>query len=47
MSRRTVYPRDLTDEEEAILEPLLEREWGDGRGRPGTMACREVMNTFL
>ncbi len=47
MSRANVYPSDLTDEEWAILEPLLERERRDGRGRPRSVDRREVVNAIL
>ena len=47
MSRQQAYPSDLTDEEWAILEPLLERPRRDGRGRPRTVDRREVVNAIL
>ena len=47
MSRQKQYPSDLTDEQWVILAPLLEREWRDGRGRPRTVARREVVNAIL
>ena len=47
MSRQKQYPSDLTDEEWALLEPLLERERRDGRGKPRTVERREVVNAIL
>ena len=47
MARTKQYPSDLTDEEWAILGPLLERERHDGRGRPRTVERREVVNAIL
>ncbi len=47
MSRQKRYPSDLTDEEWAILEPLLERPRRDGRGRPRRVDRREVVNAIL
>ncbi len=47
MSREKQYPSDLSDEEWAILEPLLERPRRDGRGKPRTVSRREVVNAIL
>ena len=47
MSREKQYPSDLTDDEWALLGPLLERERRDGRGRPRTVERREVVNAIL
>ncbi len=47
MSREKVYPSDLTDEEWALLAPLLERPRRDGRGKPRTVDRREVVNAIL
>ena len=47
MARTKQYPSELTDEEWAILGPLLERERRDGRGRPRTVERREVVNAIL
>jgi putative transposase len=47
MSRQKQYPSDLSDEEWAILSPLLERPRRDGRGRPRTVDRREVVNAIL
>jgi putative transposase len=47
MSRRNAYPSDLTDDEWALVGPLLERERRDGRGRPRTVERREVVNALL
>jgi len=47
MSREKQYPSDLTDDEWALLRPLLERERRDGRGRPRTVERREVVNAIL
>ena len=47
MSREKEYPSDLTDDEWALLGPLLERERRDGRGRPRTVERREVVNAIL
>ena len=47
MSRGKVYPSDLTDDEWAVLAPLLEHERRDGRGRPRTVERREVLNAIL
>ncbi len=46
MSRQKSYPSDLTDEEWAILEPLLERPRRDGRGRPRPVERREVVDAI-
>ena len=47
MARTKRYPSDLTDEEWALLAPLLERSRRDGRGRPRTVDRREVVNASL
>jgi transposase len=39
------YPTDLTDEQWAILEPLLPR--ADGPGRPTELDLRTVVNALL
>ncbi len=39
------YPTDLTDEQWAVLEPLLRRR--PGRGRPTRVDLRAVMNALL
>jgi putative transposase len=39
------YPTDLTDEQWAILEPLLQR--ADGPGRPTELDLRTVVNALL
>ena len=46
MSREKEYPSDLTDDEWALLGPLLERERRDGRGRPRTVERRAVVNAI-
>ena len=47
MNRQKQYPSDLTDAEWALLEPRLERERRDGRGRPRSVDRREVVNAIL
>ncbi len=47
MSRAKEYPSDLTDEEWAILEPLLEQPRRERRGKPRTVERREVLNAIL
>ncbi len=49
MNERRAYPSDLTDDEWALLEPLLEpaEERTEKRGRPRTVARREVVNAIL
>ena len=47
MVRTKRYPSDLTDDEWALLAPLLERPRRDGRGRPRTVDRREVVNAIL
>ncbi|WP_176953110.1 transposase [Belnapia rosea] len=45
LARRTKrYPIDLTDEEWAVVEPLLPRP--TRRGRPPVVALREVLNAI-
>jgi transposase len=39
------YPTDLTDEQWALLEPLLQR--ADGPGRPTELDLRTVVNALL
>ena len=39
------YPTDLTDEQWAVLEPLLQR--ADGPGRPTELDLRTVVNALL
>ena len=39
------YPTDLTDDQWAILEPLLQR--ADGPGRPTELELRTVINALL
>ena len=42
------YPSDLTDEQWALLAPLVERpRRADGRGRPREVALRAVVNAIL
>ncbi len=48
MAKRTEgggYPTDLTDEQWAVLAPLLTRRVGPGR--PPTVSLREIVNTLL
>src|SRR5829696_3902290 len=45
MINRKLYPSDLTDEQWALIEPLLPRE--EPRGAPRKVDVREVMNTLL
>lgn len=48
MEERRAYPSDLTDEQWAVLEPLLTRpRRADGRGRPPVVALREVVNAVV
>jgi putative transposase len=48
MGERRRYPSDLTDEQWAILAPLVERpRRADGRGRPRAVDLREVTNAIL
>ena len=42
---RASYPSDLTDEQWAVLEPLVQR--ASGPGRPPTVELREVVNALL
>ncbi len=42
---RASYPSDLTDEQWAVLEPLVERPLGPGR--PAAVDLREVLNALL
>jgi putative transposase len=43
--QRAGYPSDLTDEQWAVLEPLVHR--AGGPGRPATVDLREVVNALL
>jgi putative transposase len=43
--QRASYPSDLTDEQWAVLEPLVQR--ASGPGRPPTVDLREVVNALL
>ena len=48
MERRRPYPSDLTDEQWALVEPLVVRpRRADGRGRPPEVDLREVVNAVL
>jgi transposase len=48
MGTRRPYPSDLTNAQWALLAPLLMRpRRADGRGRPPTVALREVVNAIL
>jgi transposase len=48
MEERRPYPSDLTEEQWAILAPLVERpRRADGRGRPRSVDLREVVNAVL
>ena len=48
MERRRPYPSDLTDEQWALVEPLVVRpRRADGRGRPPEVDLREVVNALL
>jgi putative transposase len=42
---RKPYPTDVTDEQWAVLEPLLERPAGPGR--PTSVDLREIINALL
>ena len=44
-----VYPTDLTDEQWAVVRPLLPQRTGKGRGRgkPTTLDRRQVINAVL
>ena len=44
---RNTYPSDLTDEQWAILEPLIPAEKTRQGGRPREVDMREVVNTIL
>src|SRR3972149_130061 len=46
MARRQAYPSDLSDEEWALLEPLLCREPAPP-GRPRRIERREIVNAIL
>lgn len=45
MSERKPYPTDLTDEQWALVEPLLPKR--DGRGRKPVHTRREMFNAIL
>ena len=48
MDERRPYPSDLTDEQWAVLQPLVTRpRRADGRGRPPEVDLREVVNAVL
>jgi len=48
MERRRSYPSDVTDEQWALLTPLITRPArADGRGRPRAVDLREVVNALL
>jgi putative transposase len=48
MEERRPYPSDLTDEQWAILAPLVARpRRADGRGRPRSVDLRAVTNAVL
>ena len=48
MEARRPYPSDLTDEQWALVEPLVVRpRRADGRGRPPEVDLREVVNAIL
>ena len=42
---RRAYPSDLTDEQWAVLEPLIPQPSTDGR--PAEIARREIVNAIL
>ena len=44
-AQRRPYPSDLTDEQWALLKPLLTKP--PGPGQPPTVELREVVNTLL
>ena len=44
---RKAYPTDLTDEQWAIVEPLIPPAKNRHGGRPRTISMREVLNTIL
>lgn len=44
---RKSYPSDLTDEQWAIMEPLIPAPRSDRGGRPRELDMREVLNTLL
>ena len=44
---RNSYPSDLTDEQWAILEPLVPAPRTQRGGRPREVSMREVINTIL
>lgn len=48
MDPRRAYPSDLTNEQWAILAPLITRPpRADGRGRPREVDLREIVNAIL
>jgi putative transposase len=44
---RKPYPSDVTDQQWAILEPLMPPSRTQRGGRPREVDMREVMNTIL
>jgi transposase len=44
---RKAYPTDLTDEQWAIIEPLLPQPKPGGRGRPLKYSRREILNAMF
>lgn len=47
ISTRKAYPTDLSDEQWAMVEPLIPDPKTDHGGRPRTVPMREVVNTIL
>ncbi len=47
LKTRTAYSADLSDEQWAIVEPLIPAAKNRRRGRPRTVCMREVVNTIL
>lgn len=47
LQARKAYPTDLTDEQWAIIEPLLPSPKNRYGGRPRTVCLREVLNTIF
>jgi putative transposase len=45
--KRKAYPSDLTDEQWAIVEPLIPAPRSNRGGRPREIERREVLNTLL
>ncbi len=46
-TQRKSYPSDLTDEQWAILEPLVPADCTQRGGLPREVSMREVINTIL